>query len=61
VRRGLADAIRDLEADTLEPGKARALVYAYATLASVMQGADLEQRLAKLEQASTAPRPGGSH
>lgn len=51
VKAGLADVIRKLEAGEITPKVANALVYAYATLASVMQGADLEERIARIEAA----------
>jgi hypothetical protein len=49
VKTGLADVIRQLEAGEVDPKRANALVYAYSALAGVMQGTDLEQRLAALE------------
>lgn len=52
VKAGLADVIRKLEAGEITPKVASTLVYAYATLASVMQGADLEERIERLERAA---------
>lgn len=52
VKAGLGDVIRKLEAGEITPKVANALVYAYATLASVMQGADLEERLERLERSA---------
>ena len=52
VKSCLADVIRELEADRMEVQKARAMVYALSTLASVIQGSDLEQRIAALEARS---------
>lgn len=37
VRAGLVAAIRGLEAGTIDPRRARVLVYAYSTLAGIMQ------------------------
>jgi len=50
-RCALADALRDLEAGTMEPGKARVLIYGYSVLAGIIQGTDLEDRIAALERA----------
>lgn len=52
VRTGLADCIRALEDGTMEAGKARALIYGYSVLAGIIQGTELEERLAKLEAAA---------
>lgn len=54
VKAGLADVIRKLEAGEITPKIANALVYAYATLAAIMQGADLEERLERLERAASS-------
>ncbi len=35
----------------MEPGRARALIYGYSVLAGIIQGTDLEQRIASLEAA----------
>ena len=51
VRCALADALRNLEAGTMEPGKARVLIYGYSVLAGIIQGTDLEDRIAALERA----------
>jgi hypothetical protein len=50
VRCALADALRALEAGTLEPGKARVMIYGYSVLAGIIQGTDLEDRIATLER-----------
>ena len=50
VRCALADALRALEAGTMEPGKARVLIYGYSVLAGIIQGTDLEDRIAALER-----------
>jgi len=50
VRCALADALRDLEAGTMEPGKVRVLIYGYSVLAGIIQGTDLEDRIAVLER-----------
>lgn len=52
VRTGLADCIRALEDGTMEAGRARALIYGYSVLAGIIQGTELEARLAKLEAAA---------
>jgi hypothetical protein len=49
VKTGLVDCIRALEAGTIEASKARALIYGYSALAGIIQGTELEERLAKLE------------
>lgn len=59
VKTGLADCIRALEDGTLDAGKARALIYGYSVLAGIIQGTELEERLAKLE--ASARREGPSH
>ena len=51
VRCALADALRDLEAGTMEPGKARVMIYGYSVLAGIIQGTDLDDRIATLERA----------
>lgn len=55
VRTALADVVRKLETSELEPRRANALVYALATLAGIIQGTDLEQRIAALEERSKRP------
>lgn len=54
LRCGLADCIRALEDETMEPGRARALIYGYSVLAGIIQGTELEERLAKLESSVAA-------
>lgn len=49
VRTALADVFRRLEADQLQPSKARAMVYTLQVLASAIQGTELEERIAALE------------
>ncbi len=49
VKACLADVVRELEADRMDVQKARALVYALATLAGIIQGHDMEQRIKQLE------------
>jgi len=51
VRTALADALCGLEADRIEPSKARVLIYGYSVLAGIIQGTDLEQRIEALEAA----------
>lgn len=53
VRTALADVFRRLEADELQPSKARAMVYTLQVLAGVIQGSDLEERIAALEEGRT--------
>lgn len=57
VKTGLADCIRALEDGTMEAGKARALIYGYSVLAGIIQGTELEERLAKLEAAARQEGP----
>ncbi len=49
VRTALADVLRRLEAGEVETGQARALIYGLSVLAGIIQGTDLEQRIAALE------------
>lgn len=49
VRTALADVIRKVESDELEQKKARTLIYGLSVLAGIIQGTDLEERLAALE------------
>ena len=51
VRTALADALCSLEADRIEPAKARVLIYGYSVLAGIIQGTDLERRIEVLETA----------
>ena len=51
VRTALADALWGLEADLMEPAKARVLIYGYSVLAGIIQGTDLEERIESLETA----------
>ncbi len=51
IRRALAHTYRELEADRLEPGKARVLIYCALSLSSVMSEHDLEERIQALEAA----------
>ncbi|WNG28417.1 hypothetical protein F0U62_33740 [Cystobacter fuscus] len=56
VKTGLADCIRALEDGSMDAGKARALIYGYSVLAGIIQGTELEERLAKLEAAASPER-----
>ena len=49
VKSALAFVCRELEADTMDTGKARALVYALQTLAGLIVASDLEERVRRLE------------
>lgn len=60
VKLGLADCIRELEDGTRDAGTARALIYGYATLAGIIQGTDLEERIAKLEAVKQDTKRGGA-
>ena len=48
VKAALADVVRLLEAEDLEPKRANALVYALSALAGIIQGTDLEREVADL-------------
>ena len=52
VKACLADVIRSVENDTMEPGKARCMIYGLSTLAGVVTGHDLEQRIKELMEAT---------
>ena len=56
VRTALADALCGLEADRIEPAKARVLIYGYSVLAGIIQGTDLESRIDSLEAAMKEDR-----
>ena len=56
VRQALAAVVNGLEDGSLEAGKARALVYALSSLASVISDSDLEARVAALEERSKLQR-----
>jgi hypothetical protein len=47
--------VRELEAEELDPARGNALVNALRTLASVIQGAELERRVVELEQRFAPP------
>ena len=49
VRRALAKVYRDLEADRLDPGKARVMIYCALSLSQVLSEHDLEKRVEALE------------
>ncbi len=49
VRRALANVYRELEADRLEPGKARVMIYCALSLSQVLGEHDLEKRVEALE------------
>ena len=50
VRAALAWVFRQVENDTIDPSKARVMIYACATMANIITSADLEARLEALEQ-----------
>jgi hypothetical protein len=58
VRRDLRWVIEELKAGRLDPRRANALVYACSTLAAVIERADFERRIARLEAAAET-RAGG--
>lgn len=51
VRRALARLYRQLEKDEIDPPRARCMIYAAATLGSLIRDSDLEARLDALEAA----------
>jgi len=53
VRRFLADTVNQLNRDEIEANKASKLGYLCQILARVIEGSDLETRVAELEQAIT--------
>ena len=57
VRNALAFVVRELEANRIDVGRARGMVYGLSTLAAVMQGGDLDERLARLEALVGAGAP----
>lgn len=58
IRRALAKVYRDLDADRLDPVKARVLIYCALTLSTVLRDTALEDRIAALE--ATADQGGNS-
>lgn len=50
LRRYMADAINRVEGGELDPGVAGRLTYMVNVLKSVIEGGDLEKRLAELER-----------
>ncbi len=57
VRCALADVLRSLEDDTINPTKGRVLIYGFSTLAGLIEGSDLEARLTELENQRNLGRP----
>ena len=51
VRRFLADTINRLNKDDIDPGKASKLGYLCQILTRVIEGSDLEKRVAEIEKA----------
>jgi hypothetical protein len=49
IARALALVYRELDADRIEPGKARVLIYCALSLSQVLSEHDLEQRVIALE------------
>lgn len=49
VKTALADTLRALENDTMEPMKARTLIYGYSVMAGLIQEHDMEERVKALE------------
>lgn len=56
VRQALAEVVNALREGSIEPGKARALVYALSSLAAVISDSDLEARVAALEERAKLQR-----
>ncbi len=49
IRRALSHVYREAEADRMEPGKARVLIYAALSISSILSEHDIEARIAALE------------
>lgn len=49
IRRALAHVYRELEADRVDPGKARVLIYCALSLSQVLGEHELEKRVEALE------------
>jgi hypothetical protein len=49
VRCALADVLRALENDTINPSKGRVMIYGLSALAGLIEGSDLEARITDLE------------
>ncbi|GLH67313.1 hypothetical protein [Geothrix edaphica] len=56
IRRALAHVYRELEADRVDPGKARVLIYCALSLSQVLGEHDLEKRVEALETSSQLRR-----
>ena len=54
---GLADVLRALEDDTINPTKGRVLIYGFSVLAGLIEGSDLEARITELEGQRDLGRP----
>lgn len=48
-RRALAQVYRELEADRIDPAKARVMIYCALSISQVISGQPLEDRIQKLE------------
>ena len=57
VRCALADVLRALENDQINPTKGRVLIYGFSVLASLIEGSDLEARITELEGQRDLGRP----
>jgi hypothetical protein len=55
VRAALAWVFREVEADRMDPGKARVLTYVASTLLAAING-NLEERVAQLEERTRGSR-----
>lgn len=56
IRRALAHVYRELEADRVEPGKARVQIYCALSLSQVLGEHELEKRVEALEANVTNPK-----
>lgn len=54
IRKALAHTYRDLEADRMEPQKARVLIYCALSLSQVLGEHELEKRVEALEASLSA-------
>jgi hypothetical protein len=55
VRTFVADVLRRVEAQQMGPERARVLFYGAQILAGLVQGTDLEERIAALERTGARP------
>lgn len=55
VKHELADTVQALKSGSMEPKTAQALVYALSALISVIKGADLEEKIRRLERRDHQP------